>query len=190
MLIFATHSVWRHDMIFASVLQKQSMEKHPQHTGNPRPLNDRVSQVPGRHKDQPGSSSDEDHPESSHEGDTGSLQHKGQPRPSHGEDHPGSPRHAQRPEPPKREGVAHKDRKKIRDKGAKEVEDEPEVREDKPNRADFHHGSTTQGGSDYGQGSHDIPDNENRQGSESNDGSNYDHERGWKNEALRREDID
>jgi hypothetical protein len=65
-----------------------------------------------------------------------------------------------------------------------------EVREDKPNRADFHHGSTTQGGSNFGQGSMELGDKANRQGSESNDGANYENEKGWNNEALRRSDID
>lgn len=70
------------------------------------------------------------------------------------------------------------------------AETPPEVREDKPNRAEFHHGSTTQGGSDYGQGSSELGKEPNRQGSESNDGANYANERGWNNEALRREDLD
>jgi hypothetical protein len=64
-----------------------------------------------------------------------------------------------------------------------------EVREDTPNRAQRHHGSTTQAGSNFGQGSSQLPNQANRQGSESNSGSNYGNERGWKNEALRRSDI-
>lgn len=91
---------------------------------------------------------------------------------------------------PEREGVPKKDRRKARNDGAKKTDENPEVREDKPNRADYHHGSTSQAGSNYGQGSNDLPDQENRQGSESNDGANYDHEKGWTNEALRKEDID
>lgn len=63
------------------------------------------------------------------------------------------------------------------------------VVEDKPNRATTHHGSTTQGGSNFGQGSNGLGDNSQRQGSESGDGSNYDGEQGWNNEALRRKDI-
>jgi len=66
-----------------------------------------------------------------------------------------------------------------------------EVTEDKPTRATYHHGSATQGGSDYGQGSNDIGRRDaNRQGSESNRGSNYGNEKkNWVNEALRRKDI-
>lgn len=92
---------------------------------------------------------------------------------------------------PVREGVADNDREKVRNEGAKKVEDDPEagIREGKPNRADFHHGSTTQAGSNYGQGSHDLPDEGNRQGLESNEGANYDNEKGWNNEALRKEDL-
>ena len=60
--------------------------------------------------------------------------------------------------------------------------------EDRPNRADQHHGSTTQGGSNFGQGSLQLGRYANRQGSESNKGANYDHEQGWNNEALRTED--
>jgi hypothetical protein len=66
---------------------------------------------------------------------------------------------------------------------------QPEIREDKPNRADFHHGSTVQAGSNFGQGSLQLGDKANRQGSESNDGANYDNEKGWNNEALRKEDM-
>jgi hypothetical protein len=113
----------------------------------------------------------------------------GKPRPL-SNNRPETPDRGGQSSPPEREGVAHKNREASRNRGARKVEDEPEIREDKPNRADFHHGSTTQAGSDYGQGSHDLPDQENRQGSESNEGANYDHEKGWKNEALRREDID
>ena len=65
-----------------------------------------------------------------------------------------------------------------------------EVTEDKPTRATHHHGSTTQGGSDFGQGSSDIGKKDaNRQGSESNSGSNYGNEKKWNSEALRRKDI-
>lgn len=64
-----------------------------------------------------------------------------------------------------------------------------EVTEDKPTRATFHHGSTTQGGSNFGQGSMQLGRNANKQGSESNSGSDYDNEKNWNNEALRRKDI-
>jgi len=84
-----------------------------------------------------------------------------------------------------------------------------EVTEDKPTKADYHHGSTTQGGSDFGQGSSQLgitersegyergrgegrrPDEVlgNRQGSESNSGSSYGNEKKWNNEALRRKDM-
>ena len=60
--------------------------------------------------------------------------------------------------------------------------------EDRPNRSDLHHGSTTQGGSNFGQGSLQLGRNANHQGSESNKGSNYNNEQGWNNEALRTED--
>lgn len=107
-------------------------------------------------------------------------QHTGKPRPLDGT----------QPQSPEREAVPGNDRRKVRNEGAKKVEDTPEIREDRPSRADFHHASTSQAGSNYGQGSNDLPDQENRQGGESNDGANYDHEKGWKNEALRKEDID
>ncbi|MDP4149100.1 MAG: hypothetical protein Q8927_12735 [Bacteroidota bacterium] len=64
-----------------------------------------------------------------------------------------------------------------------------EPKEGKLNRASFHHGSTTQGGSDFGQGSMQMGRYGNAQGSESNEGANYDGEQGWNNEALRRKDI-
>ena len=64
------------------------------------------------------------------------------------------------------------------------------VGEDKPNRADFHHGSTTQGGSNFGQGSMQLGKKADRQGSESNSGANYENEKGLNNEALRTEDLD
>jgi hypothetical protein len=64
-----------------------------------------------------------------------------------------------------------------------------EIKEDRPNRAEIHHGSTTQGGSNFGQGSQDLGNKSIKQGSESNKGSNYDSEEGWNNEALRRKDI-
>ncbi|HVS98843.1 MAG TPA: hypothetical protein VHE54_20280 [Puia sp.] len=65
----------------------------------------------------------------------------------------------------------------------------PEIREDRPSRADFHHGSATQGGSNFGQGSNDLDKHAIQQGSEANDGASYDNERGWDNEALREEDM-
>jgi hypothetical protein len=61
-------------------------------------------------------------------------------------------------------------------------------REDRPNRASFHHGSTTQGGSNFGQGSMQLGKDANQQGSESNDGASYEDEQGWDNEALRRDE--
>ncbi|HEY4286783.1 MAG TPA: hypothetical protein VGN00_06755 [Puia sp.] len=64
-----------------------------------------------------------------------------------------------------------------------------EIIEDKPSKATFHHGSTTQGGSDFGQGSMQLGKDGNKQGSESNSGSNYGNEKKWNNEALRRKDI-
>ncbi len=64
-----------------------------------------------------------------------------------------------------------------------------EVTEDKPTRAKFHHGSTTQGGSNFGQGSLQLGKDGNKQGSESSSGSSYGNEKKWNNEALRRKDI-
>jgi hypothetical protein len=60
-----------------------------------------------------------------------------------------------------------------------------EIKEGKPNKASFHPGSTVQGGSNFGQGSLDLGRYSNKQGSELNDGSNYENEKGWNNEALR-----
>ncbi|HVU57788.1 MAG TPA: hypothetical protein VHD83_22155 [Puia sp.] len=55
-------------------------------------------------------------------------------------------------------------------------------------KAIYHHGSTTQGGSTFGQGSLQLGKQSQRQGSENNEGANYGNERGWNNEALRRKD--
>jgi hypothetical protein len=57
-------------------------------------------------------------------------------------------------------------------------------------KATYHHGTTTQGGSNFGQGSLDLGKHSYRQGSEKNEGANYGNERGWDNEALRRKDED
>lgn len=64
-----------------------------------------------------------------------------------------------------------------------------EDREATNSRAAFHHGSTTQGGSNFGQGSYQLGKDANRQGSEGNSGSDYGNEKRWNNEALRREDM-
>ena len=61
------------------------------------------------------------------------------------------------------------------------------VREDKPNRAEIHPASTTQGGSNFGQGSSQLGKAAQKQGSESSDGSSYENEAGWDNEKLRDE---
>jgi hypothetical protein len=84
-----------------------------------------------------------------------------------------------------------KNKEKDPKKGSKGIfKDKPkDVTEDKPTRATHHHGSTTQAGSNFGQGSADLPKPAGKQGSESNDGANYNGEKGWDNEALRREDI-
>ena len=73
-------------------------------------------------------------------------------------------------------------------KDKNEDKNENEVTEGKPTRATFHHGSTTQGGSDFGQGSGQLGKDGGKQGSESNDGANYNGEQGWDNEALRTDD--
>ena len=71
----------------------------------------------------------------------------------------------------------------------KSLTKQKEVQEGTPNRAEWHHGSTTQGGSDFGQGSMQLGRNANRQGSEGNSGSDYGNEKRWNNEALRRKDM-
>jgi len=66
---------------------------------------------------------------------------------------------------------------------------EPEpVREGQPSRSTENHGSTTQGGSNFGQGSHQLGKAAEEQGSKTGEGSNYEDEGGWNNEALRNED--
>ena len=50
-----------------------------------------------------------------------------------------------------------------------------------------HTGSTTQGGSNFGQGQSSLGNQQ--QGTEKGRGSNYENEQGWNNEALRSEDI-
>ena len=64
-----------------------------------------------------------------------------------------------------------------------------EVQEGTPNRATYYHGSTTQGGSNFGQGSMQLGKRANKQGSEGNSGSNYGNEKKWNNEAQRTEDM-
>jgi len=64
-----------------------------------------------------------------------------------------------------------------------------EGKEGTPNRATYHHGSTVQGGSDFGQGSKALGRGANRQGSEGNSGSNYGNEKRFNTEALRKEDM-
>jgi hypothetical protein len=59
----------------------------------------------------------------------------------------------------------------------------------KPDRIAPVHGSTTQGGSNFGQGSSQLDSSSIKQGSESADGAGYEQEQGWNNEALRQEDI-
>jgi len=64
-----------------------------------------------------------------------------------------------------------------------------DIREGNPkSKATYHHETTIQGGSDFGQGSNDLGKHSYKQGSEKNAGSNYANERGWYNEALRRKD--
>jgi hypothetical protein len=66
-----------------------------------------------------------------------------------------------------------------------------DIQEGNPqSKATFHHGSTTQGGSNFGQGSSQLGRYGNNQGSESGKGANYEQEQGWDNEALRRKDED
>jgi hypothetical protein len=64
-----------------------------------------------------------------------------------------------------------------------------DIQEGNPkSRATYHHGSTVQGGSNFGQGSLQLGKQAYKQGSESGEGADYKNERGWNNEALRRRD--
>jgi len=63
------------------------------------------------------------------------------------------------------------------------------VLEDKPNKTEIHPGSTTQGGSNFGQGSTQLGNSSIGQGSELNKGASYEGEEDWNNEALRMEDL-
>ena len=66
-----------------------------------------------------------------------------------------------------------------------------DIQEGNPkSKATFYHGTTVQGGSNFGQGSIQLGKDGPRQGSVKNDGANYGNERGWDNEALRRKDED
>ncbi len=65
-----------------------------------------------------------------------------------------------------------------------------EVKEGQPSRSSENHGSTTQGGSNFGQGSHQLGKASQKQGSNTGSGSNYADEAGWNNEALRTEDLE
>jgi hypothetical protein len=64
------------------------------------------------------------------------------------------------------------------------------VQEGKPSKSNIHPGSTTQGGSNFGQGSSQLGKKAIHQGEEKSDGSSYDNEAGWDNEALRNSDIE
>lgn len=63
-------------------------------------------------------------------------------------------------------------------------------KEDQPTRTTIPVKSTTQGGSNFGQGSSQLGRQSLKQGGTANKGANYEDEQGWNNEALRREDID
>jgi hypothetical protein len=67
---------------------------------------------------------------------------------------------------------------------------EKPVREGIPSRASEHTGSTTQGGSNFGQGSSQLGKKAIHQGEQKTEGSDYENESGWNNEALRNEDLD
>jgi hypothetical protein len=54
-------------------------------------------------------------------------------------------------------------------------------------KATHHVSSTTQGGSNFGQGQSSLGDQQ--QGTEKSAGSDYENEQGWNNEAPRMEDI-
>jgi hypothetical protein len=64
------------------------------------------------------------------------------------------------------------------------------VKEGMPSRATEHPGSTTQGGSNFGQGSSQLGKDAIHQGEQKSEGSDYKNESGWNNEALRSEDLD
>jgi hypothetical protein len=51
----------------------------------------------------------------------------------------------------------------------------------------IHVSSTTQGGSNFGQGQSSL--GKQQQGTEKGRGSNYENEQGWNNEALRSDDL-
>lgn len=68
-------------------------------------------------------------------------------------------------------------------------EDKKDQGEGNPSRATFHTGSTTQAGSNFGQGSHQLGKQSHDQGSESDSGADYENEQGWNNEALRSSDL-
>lgn len=61
---------------------------------------------------------------------------------------------------------------------------------DPERKADVHPGSTTQGGSNFGQGANSLGKKAQHQGSKKGKGSDYENEQGWNNEALRSEDIE
>jgi len=63
-----------------------------------------------------------------------------------------------------------------------------EVKEGQSSRSTENHGSTTQSGSNFGQGSHQLGKAAQKQGSQAGSGANYADESGWNNEALRTED--
>jgi hypothetical protein len=67
--------------------------------------------------------------------------------------------------------------------------DQKKIKENKPTRAEYHENSTTQAGSNFGQGAAGLGKKSIKQGSHSGPGSNYENEQGWNNEALRNEDI-
>ena len=62
-----------------------------------------------------------------------------------------------------------------------------DIKEAKPNRASFHHGSTTQGGPDFGQGSSQLGKASFKQGSESRKGMEG-NEPGLNEEGLKRKE--
>ncbi|SJZ68638.1 hypothetical protein [Sediminibacterium ginsengisoli] len=61
------------------------------------------------------------------------------------------------------------------------------MKKEKDAKKDIPAHSTTQGGSNFGQGQTSL--GKQQQGTEKTRGSDYDNERGWNNEALRMEDL-
>jgi len=67
-------------------------------------------------------------------------------------------------------------------------EDQKKIDNKDKETASFYPGSTTQGGSNFGQGQSSLGTDK-KQGSQGNAGASYEDEQGFNSEALRSEDI-